>query len=463
MKTLRVTLADIVGPTGVAVTGSTAVVTARYVDTSGRGRDVHLTDGTIVVPVRRTVAPGTVPQHFDFDVYANDAAPVREVDYGHLVEVSWTVVAPTGAKSSGVKRVQITDDMDAVVQLGLLTQPTPVAPYTGGYALAPDLAAEVATRAAADAALDIRVDALEVTPPAHTHPLADVTDAGTAAASDVGDFATAAQGAKADSASQPGHAHAGGDITSGTVAYARLPVGTAASTLAAGDDSRITGAAQKSANLSDLADAATARSNLGLNTAATVGALPIPDPGAYFTTDTVTGALQQLGGRERYGTGSPEGVVTAPVGTYYTDTAITNGAMRWAKKTGTGNTGWKCIEGDTGWRDLSTGLLNGWAGAAGSVLIKRTPDQIHLLLENLGGASATATAILALPVGFRSIQARTMRPMVHNAAGAVQRLLAFETGAVNFNGTVPQALPLYGYTAWPAASTWPTTLPGVAA
>jgi hypothetical protein len=133
MKTLRVTLADIVGPTGTP--NSTATVHARYVDTSGRGRDVHLTDGTIVVPVRRVASPDGDPEVFDFDVYANDAAPVREVDYGHLVEVSWTVVAPTGAKSSGVKRVAITDDMDAVVQLGLLATPTPVPPYTGGYVL----------------------------------------------------------------------------------------------------------------------------------------------------------------------------------------------------------------------------------------------------------------------------------------------------------------------------------------
>ncbi len=137
MKTLRVTLADIIGPTGTP--NSTATVHARYVDTSGRGRDVHLTDGTIVVPVRRVAAPDGDPEVFDFDVYANDVAPVREVDYGHLVEVSWTVVAPTGAKTSGVRRVAITDDMPSVVQLGLLSTPTPVPPYTGGYVLPGEL------------------------------------------------------------------------------------------------------------------------------------------------------------------------------------------------------------------------------------------------------------------------------------------------------------------------------------
>jgi hypothetical protein len=38
------------------------------------------------------------------------------------------------------------------------------------------------------------------------------------------------------------HVHSGADITSGTVAYGRLPVGTVASTVAAGDDTRLTNA-----------------------------------------------------------------------------------------------------------------------------------------------------------------------------------------------------------------------------
>lgn len=55
---------------------------------------------------------------------------------------------------------------------------------------------------------------------------------------------------------------------------------------------------------------------------------------------------------EIHGTGIPNGKVTAPVGTTYVDTAATNGALKWIKRTGTNNQGWEVLTGDTGWRTL---------------------------------------------------------------------------------------------------------------
>lgn len=56
---------------------------------------------------------------------------------------------------------------------------------------------------------------------------------------------------------------------------------------------------------------------------------------------------------EIHGTGMPNGKVTAPVGTTYVDTAATNGALKWIKRTGNNNQGWEVLTGDTGWRTLN--------------------------------------------------------------------------------------------------------------
>ena len=58
------------------------------------------------------------------------------------------------------------------------------------------------------------------------------------------------------------------------------------------------------------------------------------------------------------GTGSPESVVTAPVGSTWIDTAAPTGAIQWIKATGTGNTGWVVQYGDTGRRGMDAAALS---------------------------------------------------------------------------------------------------------
>ena len=56
---------------------------------------------------------------------------------------------------------------------------------------------------------------------------------------------------------------------------------------------------------------------------------------------------------EIHGTGMPNGVVEAEIGTTYIDKNKTNGAFKWIKTTNGGNRGWEVLTGDTGWRALN--------------------------------------------------------------------------------------------------------------
>lgn len=55
---------------------------------------------------------------------------------------------------------------------------------------------------------------------------------------------------------------------------------------------------------------------------------------------------------ELTGTGMPNGKVEGTLGQTYVDTAKTNGALKWIKRTASGNQGWAVLDGDTGWKAL---------------------------------------------------------------------------------------------------------------
>ena len=122
---------------------------------------------------------------------------------------------------------------------------------------------------------------------------------------------------------------------------------------------------------------------------------------------------------EIHGSGMPNGVVEAEIGTTYVDKNKTNGALKWIKTTNGGNTGWEVLIGDTGWRTLNSvsragnsfikirrvnnlvtyqfgGLQWGWFG----VNRRNGPDFVRH--NSSGDKGAKVLRPGGIPVGFRS-------------------------------------------------------------
>ena len=91
------------------------------------------------------------------------------------------------------------------------------------------------------------------------------------------------------------------------------------------------------------------------------------------------GAVTSTTSSEIRGTGMPNGVVEAPIGASYIDTAKTNGALKWIKTTDGGNTGWKVVEGDTGWLTIFTKDFSNDIKL--SLKIRRINNMVNVLFE----------------------------------------------------------------------------------
>jgi hypothetical protein len=60
-------------------------------------------------------------------------------------------------------------------------------------------------------------------------------------------------------------------------------------------------------------------------------------------------------------------------------------------------TSWSVVDYDSGWRNISSTLLNGWGG---DLRVRRSSGTIDLLSSYLDGRNATADEICNLPSGF---------------------------------------------------------------
>ena len=76
---------------------------------------------------------------------------------------------------------------------------------------------------------------------------------------------------------------------------------------------------------------------------------------------------------ELVGEGMPNGKVDGTLGQTYVDTRKTNGALKWIKRTASGNQGWAVLDGDTGWKTLPVVSKLG----ASYIQIRRINDTVY--------------------------------------------------------------------------------------
>lgn len=168
--------------------------------------------------------------------------------------------------------------------------------------------------------------------------------------------------------------------------------------------------------------------------------------------------------RVLYGTGNPNGVHAAPIGSMFRNTEAGgwNGARVWRKDTGTGNTGWVVESGDTGWRDLSQYLVNGAvrggaaapAGGVEPIRIRRSGDTVTFQASIALPTWVSGQAALDFPADGLASPTQYMPPGYSAAP-----LVVLSGGLMRFYTTSPTSAARYMWT-WVTVPTWPTTLPG---
>lgn len=166
----------------------------------------------------------------------------------------------------------------------------------------------------------------------------------------------------------------------------------------------------------------------------------------------------------RVGTGQPNGVVTAPVGTQYIDTDGTAGAWRWLKTSGTGNTGWTCTWADTGRRNLNAAVTN---VSSGSAFFRHKGGWNFLTLQNVAPSTSGSVPLIHEDTGILAPWAPNGgiaigESVTSGASGATRRIMLASTGRLFVYEAVGGEV-LNGVITWPHERAQPSTLPGTPA
>lgn len=208
------------------------------------------------------------------------------------------------------------------------------------------------------------------------------------------------------------------------------------------------------------------QASLPYSTGSSVGSIPIRKGSGEVEVGTPAVALDAT--NKAYvdslvplkGTGLPNGVVTAPVGSIYIDTVVSNGASSWIKKSGTGNTGWSVLEGDTGWRDVTPVTLPANVTSI-SLQVRRVGPCVEISATSVVFASTAEGKVIDNITGFTpyrtltaTVQLGTILAgyVIHERGANGLRVIGNSTGSF-------RTFSLMGNT----NEAWPTVLPGISA
>ena len=166
------------------------------------------------------------------------------------------------------------------------------------------------------------------------------------------------------------------------------------------------------------------------------------------------------------GTGMPEGNVKASVGTYYTDTAATNGAIRWIKAAANGSEfGWRVVYGDTGWRSVPQILSTSMKASV--VKVRRINNTVYLYAALTGWGYSWNGGGAPLPSGLRPGD-QMQGPSAGRYGNSYLTWIIQTTGqiqaeAASAQNPTPTLPPIVSVSYIPDDNVpWPTTLPGTA-
>src|SRR5699024_9851225 len=151
-----------------------------------------------------------------------------------------------------------------------------------------------------------------------------------------------------------------------------------------------------------------------------------------------------------------------------------NGAIRWIKTSGTGNTGWRVEYGDTGWRRLAP--LGEYFTGEGDILFRRINNNVTMKFVDVGVDTQGKSLIYLLELGCMPVECRAEYRdrtsfWVSNVSAKPNYLITIAQGSrIRYQATTAPGSPtgpgnqsMRGQGTWITDQPWPSTSPGTPA